>query len=236
MLQDYFSLQLKFAAHYALKAAVPHVVAIERCTNLRRRLNLWGDAGEIQWNRLLAGIQNTGSDPAEQAAWCADFQRPQLEAGLERSFGCFSYDPPDATGTLRIHFLPPNGINSSPLASESIGARMTELRDLFAHVLHHESKVKTVRGVSWLYNLHAYRRLFPRPYSASVQSAWFPLHLNGSSTWGQVLNWRQEVKTKVQDQLLTRLDDMQVEMPWRVFPLQAMIATGQIELFYEQFT
>ena len=172
MLECYFSLQLKFAAHYAVKAAVPIDVAIDRCTNLRRRLNLWGNAGETQWHRFLARVQSTGSDHAAQLALCAEYQRARSYPELEQSFGCFSYDPPDATGTLRIHFLPPSGLKSSPLAIENVGARMSDLRDLFAHVQRSAPMATTVRGVSWLYNLHAYSCLLytspsPRDLSTS---------------------------------------------------------------------
>jgi hypothetical protein len=51
-----------------------------------------------------------------------------------------------------------------------------------------------------------------------------------------VLNWRQDVKPPVRDQLLANLDGMDIHMPWRVFPLQAMVATGRIETFYDLFT
>lgn len=236
MLEDYFSLQLKFARHYAVKAAVPLDVAIARCTNLRRRLNLWGDAGAPRWNLFLCRMNSVGNDPAEQIALCAEFQRSRSCAEFERAFGCFSYDPPDASGTLRIHFLVRDGIRSSPLAVENISARRSELQDLFSHVQRTEPRVSNVRGVSWLYNLHAYRRLFPPAYGASVQPVSFPLHLNGTSTWGQVLNWRQEVRPNVRDQLLARLSDMEITAPWLVFPLQALVATSQIDVFYDHFT
>ena len=236
MLEDYFSLQLKFATHYAAKAAVPLSVAIDRCTNLRRRLNLWGDGGAPQWNLFLRKINSVGNDPAEQIALLAEFQRPGSCAELKRAFGCFSYDPPDAFGTLRIHFLAPDGVPSSPLAVENLSARRSELQDMFSHVRRTEPRATSVRGVSWLYNLHGYRRLFPVAYGASVRPVSFPLHLNGTSTWGQVLNWRQEVKPAVRDPLLARLDSMEVAAPWRIFPLQALLATSPMEVFYDHFT
>ena len=236
MLEDYFFLQLKFAAHYAAKAPVPLGIAIERCTNLRRRLNLWEEDGAVRWNHFLAQIQGMPDDPAAQLALCAEYQQPIANTKIEQSYGCFSYDPPDASGTLRIHFLPPKGIGSSPLASTNVAERLAELREMFLHIRRSEPKATSVRGVSWLYNLPAYKRLFPLAYGASTRQAQFQLHLNGTSTWGQVLTWRQEVKTTVRDQLMANLDNMEVEAPWRVFPLKAMVATGQIELFYDMFT
>lgn len=236
MLEDYFSLQLRFAACYAAKASVPLHVAVDRCTNLRRRLNLWGHTGTSRWDLFLGKIQSVATSHVEQVALCSEFQQSRSCDEFNRSFGCFSYDPPDAYGTLRIHFVPPDGIDSSPLALENFSARRSELQGLFSHVQCTEARATTVRGVSWLYNLQAYKRLFPNAYGASIQPAQFPLHLNGSSTWGQVLNWRQEVKPAVRDQLLAHLNDMQVAAPWRVFPLQALVATSPMDLFYDQFT
>ena len=235
-MQDYFALQLKFAEHYATAADVPCSIAIAHCTNLRRRLNLWGPAGETRWNGFLAKFSRSANDHSAALAMCIDLYetRPSLEA--ERSFGCFSYDPPDATGALRIHFIPPEDTRASPLASASTGARVDELRAMFSHIRRTERNVASVRGVSWLYNLDAYKRLFPLSYAASVQAPWFPLHLNGSSTWGQVLNWRQEVKPAVRDAVLARLPAMKIEAPWEIFPHQALVATGEAGAFYELLT
>lgn len=236
MLEDYFSLQLKFAAHYAAKASVPLGIAIERCTNLRRRLNLCDGDGAVRWNHFLAQIPGISEDLAAQLALCAEYQQPIASTKTEQSYGCFSYDPPDATGTLRIHFLPPKDIGSSPLAFTNLAERLAELREMFSQIRRSEPKATSVRGVSWLYNLSAYKRLFPLAYAASTRPAQFPLHLNGTSTWGQVLTWRQEVKPTVRDQLMANLGNMEIETPWRVFPLKALVATGQIELFYDEFT
>ncbi|MDB6002642.1 MAG: hypothetical protein JWP52_4341, partial [Rhizobacter sp.] len=130
----------------------------------------------------------------------------------------------------------PEDTQASPLASASIAARLNELRAMFSHVRRTERHVASVRGVSWLYNLDAYKRLFPPSYAASVQAPWFPLHLNGSSTWGQVLNWRQEVKPAVRDAVLARLPAMKITGPWECFPHQALVATSDVEAFYELLT
>lgn len=236
MLEDYFSLQLKFAEHYATAADMPFEIAIAHCTNLRRRLNLWGHAGVTRWDGFLAQVSCSANDHSAALSMCIELYetRPSLE--VKRSFGCFSYDAPDAAGALRIHFIPPEDMRASPLASASTGARVDELRALFSHVRRTERNVTSVRGVSWLYNLDAYKRLFPPSYAASVKALWFPVHLNGSSTWGQVLNWRQEVKPAVRDALLARFATMKIEAPWEIFPHQALVATGEVDAFYELLT
>jgi len=89
MLEDYFSLQLKFATHYAAKAAVPLDVAIDRCTNLRRRLNLWGDTGASRWKLFLNRVKSAVDNRAEQVALCAEFQQSLSYIEVKRSFGFF---------------------------------------------------------------------------------------------------------------------------------------------------
>lgn len=236
MLEDYFSLQLSFAERYAAAADLPLGVSIAHCTNLRRRFNLWGPAGANRWNDFVARIGHPKKDRRDALTLCMQWYegRPQLATG--RSFGCFSFDPPDASGVLRIHFIPPETTSTSPLACANTGARVQDLCELFSHVRRKVAGVLSVRGVSWLYNLEAYRRLFPCSYVMSIQAINVPLHLNGSSTWGQVLNWRQEVKPNMRDALLARMITMRPEAPWETFPLQALTATSDVAEFYERFT
>jgi hypothetical protein len=236
MLEEYFSLQLRFAERYATAAGLPFSVSIAHCTNLRRRLNLWEPAGASRWNDLLARVGDSVDCRSEALSLCMEWYENRPRLATERSFGCFSFDPPDTSGALRIHFVPPENTSTSPLASANVGARVQELCALFSYVRRTERNVLSVRGVSWLYNRDAYRRLFPRSYAMSIQPIDVPLHLNGSSTWGQVLNWRQEVKPDMRDALLARLATMRAEAPWEAFPLQALTATSDVAEFYERFT
>ena len=233
MLEDYFSLQLQFAEQYAAVAGVPLAISVASCTNLRRRLNLWGPAGESRWNEFLAQVGRSIESQSDTPSIFMEFYetRPRL---LDRlSFGCFSFDSPDASGVLRIHFVPPTNTCSSPLASENTDSRRQELRALFSYVRRTERHVLSVRGISWLYNLEAYKRLFPIEYAASARPVVFPLHLNGSSTWGQVLNWRQHVKPGMRNAVIEGLPAMKLDAPWKVFPYQAMTATSEVEKFFE---
>src|SRR5688500_16760023 len=59
VLEDYFSLQLAFSKQYASKARVTLSGAVDRCTNLRRRLGLTGSAGESHWRNLLACVDRS---------------------------------------------------------------------------------------------------------------------------------------------------------------------------------
>jgi hypothetical protein len=237
VLEDYFSLQLAFSKQYASKARVTLSGAVDRCTNLRRRLGLTGSAGESHWRNLLACVDRSALvDDDAVLTMCSALYAERPPASLERAFGCFSYDPPGASGILRLHFVPPENVAASPLAKANVEARTNELRAMFEHVRREESHATDVMGISWLYNIEAYKRLFPARYVESARRPEFPLHLNGSSSWGQVLNWRQAVKPAMRGALLARLSDLRVEAPWEIFPYRALVARCEMGVFYDHFT
>lgn len=235
MLEDYFFLQLTFALHYSAAAKVPLEKAIVLCTNLRRRLNLSAPGGAARWDEFLARVCGFRDDPAELRSTWNEFYEARHQPAPKCPFGCFSYEPPDAAGVVRVHFMPPADVTTSPLAAASAPARVSELQEMFRHISRTQKGAVSVRGVSWLYNLEAYNRLFPASYIGSIQRPWFPLHLTGSSTWGQVLDWRQEVKPRVRERLLSNLQHLKPCIPWEVFPLQAKVATCEIGAFYALF-
>jgi hypothetical protein len=235
MLEDYFDLQLKFAERYAFVAGMSFDLAIGQCTNLRRRLNLSGPEGADRWEGLLARIKSAGGDPAAARSACMALFESRPCIARPRSFGCFSHDGPDQAGVLRIHFMPPQDTKESPLAAANAATRRDELRALFSQLRRTGGHVTSVRGVSWLYNLDAYKRLFPPAYRESVRLPWFAVHLTGSSTWGQVLNWRQEIKPGLRDTVLARLSALKKEAPWEIFPLRARVATCDIRHFHDWF-
>ncbi|AVT02990.1 hypothetical protein [Paracidovorax avenae] len=233
--KDYFDLQWRFARHYAEAAHLPLDQAIARCTNLRRRMNLWGPAGASRWEAFLSAIRASGPDHPPGSHLYMAFQEGEPPPPRPRTFGCFSHDSPDPSGVLRIHFMPPPGIDRSPLAFASMAERMDELRALFRQVRQEHPHARSVRGISWLYHLAAYRRLFPPQYGHSARPADFPLHLTGSSTWGQVLDWRQHVKPAIRDAVLSRMAEVDPQAPWKVFPCQPLVASCGIGHFHDWF-
>lgn len=231
----YFGLQLHFAAHVASLRGQALRHGITHCTNLRRRFGLWGPHGSAAWEAYLQGVDQTASHE-EVLRWTGQFQ---AQCGADYSplqpFGCFSYEPPGPGGEVRIHFTPPAiGPNDGggPLSRAQMGHRRAELAALVSHVRQHHPGATSVKGVSWLYNLPAYCRLFPADYAASAQLPSFALHLNGSSTWGQVVDHRQQVKPHLRDQLLANLPALDVAAPWRVFPLPALVASAPLACFF----
>jgi hypothetical protein len=85
-------------------------------------------------------------------------------------FGCFSYAVREG-GVIRPHFVANDLPDLRPHSAERVAARRAELRQLFAHVQAHVPEATTALGNSWLYNVAAYRRLFPAAYTAHMPAS-----------------------------------------------------------------
>jgi hypothetical protein len=234
-LRDYFLVQLVFAQRLARLTPMGLAQACLRFTNFHRQFGLGrvsGDAAAGGWSRYAHGLEQRASTP-EQLDWTvAFFVNASPPTDTRPRFGCFSCDAPGAEGILRIHFDNRDGADGvSPLAPQKSGRRISELRQMFRHVRAQHPDARRVRGSSWLYNTHAYRRLFPPEFAASLVEP-DQVRLDGTSSWGQLLDFRGRVKPIVRDQMLANLDGVDIAAPWRVFPLRALEALSEVESFY----
>lgn len=231
---DYFAVQLTFAERMAELTGVALSDAALRVTNLHRRLGFGRHdptAPSAGW-RDYAGRLDALSDPAARLAWTVEAfaHAPESPADPNR-FGCFSFDPPDEHGVVRIHFHNRDTADGAgPLASGKQAARRAELRTMFAHVERTHPAATNIRGASWLYNLEAYRRLFPPEYGAS-RSLLASVRLDGTSSWGQLLDHTDAVRPPVRDAILAALPALNPETPWTAFPLRALRTQAPIAVF-----
>jgi hypothetical protein len=191
-LRDYFDLQLRFAEAVAVPAALPLSEAVFQCTNFYRRFGLeylQGAPIAPEWNKYTAHLM-TLETHAQRVAWTQAFfeQSPTESLPPGRwQFGCFSCDPPDADGMVRIHFANSDTDGISPLSRTKMDTRRQELQAMFTYVKHTYAEAQEVRGGSWLYHLEAYRRLFPPVYGASRAVLEGTSRFQGTSSWGQFL-------------------------------------------------
>jgi hypothetical protein len=168
--RSFFDLQLHFARKVAALSGMPLPRALLEYTNLYVRFGLGRafDPDHPTWREYLAGLARV-DDGVE---WTHRFYLTRSEAragpAVAATFGCFSYALP-ADGRLRLHFRNAETGGRSPLAIEAMERRMAELRALILHVGQSRREPLQVVGASWLYNLPAYRRLFPDSYLASAR-------------------------------------------------------------------
>jgi len=242
-LGPYFEVQLRFAARMAeLTGASLGEMAL-RHTNLHRRLgfgvNMPDQDGAPGWEDYADKLQAAAGVSAQVAlsqATCVSNPPEQIPLAGQTGFGCFACDRPGDDGVIRIHFFNADTDDAGgPLASGKIARRRAELKALTAHVREAHPQARLIRGKSWLYNLEAYRRLFPADYAAS-RAVWTgSLHLTGTSSWGQVIDSRERVRPQMRDALLANLERLDPQAPWLAFPLRVLGTEAPIDSFAAEY-
>ena len=86
-------------------------------------------------------------------------------------------------------------------------------------------------GASWLYNVEAYRRLFPNSYLATARAT--PHCFQHLPLWGQFLDRHGAVREKPARDFLDRLEHQSsVDGLDRCFPFQALSVEAPAQHFY----
>jgi hypothetical protein len=196
----FLELQLTFAEHVSSSLGIPLQQALLEYTNLYVRLGLGRDLEPTQpaWKAYVAGYLRA-SDRLEWTYQCyLENAEQNTTPVLRATFGCFSYAILDG-GAAKLHFRNTEAA-TSPLASAAAAQRRAELTALFAHLRETEPGGTQVLGSSWLYNLEAYRRLFPQAYTGTAVAT--PLRYHSMSLWGQFVDHRLELKTQLAQRFL----------------------------------
>lgn len=236
-LGPYFELQLRLARRMAELTGAPLGEMALRHTNFHRKFGLGrGDhAVAPAWGPYAAALERTSDLSAQVALTQATFlaMPPEVEPLPPKiAFGCFAHDAPNAEGRVQIHFHNLDTDDAGgPLAAAKIGRRRAELAAMIGHIRAEHPEAVAIKGRSWLYNLEAYRRLFPPQYGASAVPAEGRTNLHGHSVWGQSVDAWERVRPEVRDHLLGRLDELDPEAPWRIFPLRVLSTVASIDSF-----
>ena len=226
----FFDLQLRFAHRVSVVGRMPLPRALLEYTNLYVRFGLGRDfdPGQATWQQYLAGL----GDARDAGEWTYRFylSRPATSPVVVGTFGCFSYArlPGDR---IRLHFQNTETQGRSPLARACLDRRLDDLRALFGNVKRTLGERPTVVGVSWLYNLEAYRRLFPGSYVATAR----PLggRFRYMPLWGQFLDRNGEAKEDMAREFVARLErQSSLDALEECFPLQVLGLEASVRDFY----
>jgi hypothetical protein len=231
----FFDLQLTFAERVVALSGLPRERALLDYTNLYIRLGLGRafDSTHATWQEYVTGLREA-TDPTD---WTYRFyvRRGDAATGpaVVASFGCFSYERLEGA-RIRLHFRNAETGGRSPLAADRRAQRLAELAALFAHARRTEPRASRVVGASWLYNLDAYRRLFPGAYLASARV--IDDRFRHMPLWGQFLDRRGEVKPGVVQPFLERLaQQSSLDGLAGCFPLPVLALEAACADFHEYY-
>lgn len=231
---EFFRIQLAFAARVQALAGIALEQALLEYTNFYVRFGCGRefDANHGTWRNYLDGLAHA-SDPCR---WTYEFYLADAEtrtrAPVVVTIGCFSYELQEAN-RVRLHFRNADTSGYSPLHVSRVEARRAEIAELFAHVRRTVAGEVQVLGTSWLYNLDAYRRLFPARYTTSgtvVQ------RFRSMPLWGQFVDHAGRIKAARAEQFLKGiLAKASVTQLPDAFPLQPLAVHAPAQCFYEHY-
>jgi hypothetical protein len=177
------------------------------------------------WRAYLVGLRDT-QDGRE---WTYHFYTTRGATGLPdfvATFGCFAYTRLD-DGRIRLHFRNAESQGHSPLALDRRRRRLAELAALVSHVRSSAGPSAQVVGASWLYNIDAYRRLFPDSYLATARV--MPDRFQHMPLWGQFVDRHGEVRVSAARSFLERLErQATAEGVGECFPLQVLTVQAPV--------
>ena len=229
----FFDLQLQFAQTVSVLSGLPLGRVLFEYTNFYIRFGFGRDFDPTHpgWREYLAGLPNTN----HRCEWTCRFyltrSRAVVPPNLVATFGCFSYAQL-SNDRIRLHFENAETDGHSPLGIQRQGQRLADLAALFEYVKRTVRQPLRVVGASWLYNLEAYRRLFPKSYLATAHT----IHgrFQHMPLWGQFVNRCGDIKESMAHQFLARLGrQTSLEGLDQCFPFQVLRVEGSVLEFYD---
>jgi hypothetical protein len=233
--KELFDLQLSFAERAQAFSGMPLEHVLFEYTNFYVRFGLGRelDPEHDGWQAYLEGVRGA----RDVREWTYRYYLKDAEVrtapAVVATRGCFSYAAHDEK-RIRLHFRVPDDEEGSPLAAARFDARHAELAALFEHLKRNADEHITVIGASWLYNLNAYRRLFPADYVASARRV--RGRFQSMPLWGQFVDHRGQVKQSMANPFLsavaacTSLADLDA-----CFPLQVLAVQASARCFFEHY-
>ena len=236
-MRGYFALQLALARRMAELTGEPLSATAIRYTNFHRRFGYgrWAGEAAARWAPYAAALDAASDPDAQLAVTLEAFLHGIEETGHEAgrtAFGCFACEAVKPDGGVNIHFLNLDTDDSGgPLARAKLERRQAEMAAMIRHLRANVPAATHIRGKSWLYNLEAYRRVFPPEYGASHQRIEAPQTLHGNGLWGQSIDSWERVRPEIAEAILDALPGMDPQAPWTVFPRKAMATVAPIKAF-----
>ncbi|GER90060.1 hypothetical protein KDW_42220 [Dictyobacter vulcani] len=223
----FFDLQLRFADAMVRVSDLSFDEVVLNFTNLYLQfIGRSFDPTHPVWQAYLAGLKQA----PERATWTYDFYQRRRDSHAPSPYGCFHYSYLPEEHTIRYHFVNVDTSGAGPLSKERMPVRQQELKMMFAEIKQQYGDAPTVRGNSWLYNIDAYRRLFPARYTRNMKVV--KDEFQYMSLWGQFLRHDGRVHGERVDDFLSCLQKADtLEGLVNCFPYHVLSPKGPLPCF-----
>lgn len=233
--RDFFDLQIRFARVVADRFRLDFGEALFEYTTLAKTL-----ASGEEWGVYLQGLKTAENETDWTYAFYLPRRGPEITAEKTTFhghllFGCFYFELRDGH-IIRPHFIKAGTPKNGWFGKDKIATRQAELKRMFTHIREQVPGADTVLGNSWMYNLEAYRRLYPPTYTETMGiSPWDEFQF--LARWGQFFDRQWNVKQDLAQELfrrvesLTQLEDLRTCFPFQI--LQPQCAIQDFYAFYD---
>ena len=234
--KGFFEVQLAFARKVAEITQRPFEDAVLHFTAMYRILGLDWSAEPTNplWQKYIKELQQDAQEDAEgtyQFYYAMSDSIPHMSE--QTHWGCFAYDYLPKQHRVKIHFSNQDFTEYGALSHQRMDVRKAELKAMFTVIWQEHPEAETVVGSSWLYNLEAYKRLFPAEYGQSAKAPDSVPYL-GRGLWGQFLNHEWQVNKHTAEVFLQRVRAAtNMEQYDSSFLYQILLPKAPISLFYQ---
>ena len=228
----FFQLQLSFVEKVTQKTRLAFEEALLSYTTFYLHFDLGRtfDPANCVWQEYLKGLTLT-NDPAE---WTYTFYQRRRAILIADFYGCFYYSFLPAEQTIRIHFIDREISGYGSLSKERVYARLQELQSMFRDIRSKIPEARMVRGGSWLYNLDAYKRLFPSEYVRTARI--IDDEFQFLSLWGQFLRRDGQLRDQLAASFLVCIQKQYTLNGLKqCFPYQVLRPECALDPFYKLY-
>jgi len=233
--KEFFILQLEFAKIISDKHALSLRESLFKYTSFYVRLLGFSDenppvATNPDWMKIIAEMPG---DQKKQEDYFynryLEYENNKQQSSSEHSFGCFSYVFDTNSNKYELHFdaIDPKG----NFGKDRVDARMKELQEMFVSLRREERQDATFFVRTWLLNIEAFNRLFPKEFITTAKKLQINLAQNNSH-WGQFVDRHGYLKKDLADKLLITALEKHFDHINDYFPLPALIAETSLNHFY----
>ena len=238
MSREFFDLNLAFARKISDVTGQAFSQVLLKYTHLYLAFGLGRDfdPGHPTWQAYLDGLSHDGGGGEYSHHFYLSQKTQQPKPEPVNALGCFSYALWEGN-RVRLHFR--NATNEAgALQKQNVSARIAELRGMFTHLHQTVPVTSGVVGGSWLYNIEAYRRLFPRSYLASARLVEDEFQF--IALWGQFLCYDGSLRQPLARRFLEGIEDqttlagVTAQFPYQVLRLESPVQDFYVHLDIEE--